>query len=269
MQSIIDIVVPVFGGADITWRCLTHLELFGMSGQRIILVDDGTVWATREGKDAAEIEEIGRYLQTKGGLFLRHDANKGPHAAWNTGWRSGRARHVAFVNNDIVIGPGCMTALMTAMLQGKHYACARELQGGDFAPARLLASTRGRGHASSVKMGDHFNACFVTHRWLLEKLSGFDESMRLAYSDTDFIERMRDLGHEPCIVEDAIAFHGVSVTRRRALGAELDLAIEDADRARFEEKWKDRLDVLARHPRVSGDDGRRAREIGWGNGERA
>lgn len=271
-MSTLDIVLPALNAAVLTDRCVTVLNAFGVSGQRIILVDDGST------AEADALGEIGARVAFAGGRFLRHETNKGPHVAWNTGWRAGDAKVVLFINNDVVVSPWALRRLLAdVLLASDIYVSARELQGP--APpaswpkeATGWATTDNSAAAGLCDPGAllvgpaHFNACFAVRRSLLEALDGFDESMFLTYSDTDFMERARDKGINFLVDKNAPVFHGVSVTRRKQIGAARDLALEEKDRAVFEAKWADRPDVLARHPGFTGDEGRKAREIFWAPG---
>lgn len=275
---IVDVVVPAFGQAALTQRCLRALWASALPdgvSARVVLVDDGTPTETgwphqREKEALAELG--GEVVVGHGGAFIIHDRNRGPHAAWNTGWQRAApaaksnvaADAVCFINNDVVVEPRCLVRLVEVLSPERPYTCAREVQ----AAAPDMRQLVGLADGARVLYPGHFNACFAVKRQLLVDLDGFDESMRLAYSDTDFLERMRDRGPRPVIVSNAVCFHGVSVTRKRALGVERDLELEDADRAAFESKWRDRPDVLARHPRVSGEMGRAARAHYWAMGER-
>ncbi len=114
------------------------------------------------------------------------------------------------------------------------------------------------------------HSCFAVDRGILARVGGFDEQFFLTYGDTDFMLRVKDeTGVEPVILKKAVAFHGVSVTRRRAFGLEGDTNRDLADRERFEAKWAGRPEVLAAHPRAARSKMIADRQVAWKDGEDA
>jgi GT2 family glycosyltransferase len=229
----LDIVVPVYNSSDLTWRCIQHLEQFGVAGQRIILVDDASNDTTGYFRT---------YLQERGHAYLKHPFNRGCHAAWNTGLASVEAPVVAFVNNDIAVMPDCLRRLLDAVNAGAEYAAANEIRGA-WSPA-LYLNYRG----SNTRRADYFNSCFMMPTQLVKDLGAFDDQFRWVYGDVDFLQRLWDRGGKTWIVENALAYHGGSMTRRREAGRDMDISKTVEDRQRFESKWAHRPDVLKRHP---------------------
>lgn len=253
----LDVVIPVLNQSDLTWRCVTHVFSFPADDMRVVLVDDGSVDDT---------PLIGEFLERRGHLYLRHEANKGPHAAWNTGWRASRGGRVCFLNNDVAVFGSTLELLDGVQAP---YVCAHEVIG-KWHPAEMAAYVDGLQYLSTNTLEPGYcHSCFAVDRGLLDRLDGFDESLKLVYGDTDFMLRAKDAGVEPQILRSAGVFHGVSVTRRRALGLERDVDQHLLDRERFEAKWAHRPDVLEAHPRQARYQMVDDRKSAWWEGEDA
>ncbi len=245
-----------------TWRCVQHIEMFGkLAEPRIILVDDGSTDST---------PSIGAFIERQGkGRYVRHPRNLGCQAAWNTGWRAGKNPLVCFMNNDVAVMPGCLGALVERAHRtlGQEIVSAAQMLG-QWDPGLVLSHAFGAINLlDDAKSGGFFGGCFVVSRALLIELGGFDERFFLTYGDTDFLERARERTVEPVSLRGAIAFHGGSVTRRRELGMDGDIARDLKDRKAFEKKWARRKDVLDRHPRTPPAEMKAAREKFWGMSE--
>lgn len=256
-MSKLDIIIPVYNSVDLTWRCVQHVLMEGVQ-RRIILVDDGSSDTT---------PKIGRFVEGRGGLYVRHDKNRGCHAAWNTGWRAADATHVMFLNNDVCVMPGCIRRMVQIGVEHDGAIVSARQLTGPWDPGLALSMADAVRGDMGVRE-DFFGGCFLVPRQHLLKLDGFDEQFYLTYGDTDFLERHRDLiGSAPLVVMNAVAFHGQSMTRRREFGKERDVALDLEDRARFERKWMLRPDVLERHPRLDKEIMEHARDAYWDQGE--
>jgi GT2 family glycosyltransferase len=253
---LIDIVIPAFDSVDLTWRCLTHVFAFPANDMRVILVDDGSSDST---------PCVGEFLRRRGHLYIRHEENKGPYAAWNTGWRAGRGGRVLFLNNDVAVFGSTLEHFED--FRGP-YACATEVIG-KWDPGEMAAYADGiqMSVAGDVSTPGYLHSCFAVDRSLLEKLDGFDEQFYLTFGDTDFMLRAKEVGVEPRVLKAAVVFHGVSVTRRRAFGLERDVNHDLFDREKFEAKWAGRPDLLVEHPRTSRQMMVEDRKVAWKDGE--
>lgn len=257
----LDIVVPVYDSHDMTWRCVSHLLLYRAKNWNIIVVNDAS-------KDPAP--EMFGYFSKLGVRVIHHEENQGCHAAWNTGWRAGRAERVCFINNDIVPAPYALHRMMMAMdLTGLPYMGAMDVSdAAAFSPHALLRIEAGRHQALEPEVGRDFNSFFVVKRDVLDDLGGFDDRMRLVFADMDFVERMKDRHAAPAVLSSAVCYHGRSVSRKRQ-GVYRDVEQVLKDQAIFREKWKDRPDVLAKHPPYTRDSALRSTTHVWNTeGER-
>jgi O-antigen biosynthesis protein len=101
-QVEISIVVPVFNQFRFTQACLAALqEHQGTERFEVILVDDCSTDATAEAVP-----------RMKGVAYLRNEANSGFIASCNRGAEKARGKYLVFLNNDTIVRPGWLTALI-------------------------------------------------------------------------------------------------------------------------------------------------------------
>ena len=101
-QVEISIIIPVFNQLRFTQACLASLqEHHGTERFEVILVDDGSTDATAEAVP-----------QMKGVVYLRNEANSGFIASCNRGAEKARGKYLVFLNNDTIVRPGWLTALI-------------------------------------------------------------------------------------------------------------------------------------------------------------
>lgn len=101
-QVEISIIIPVFNQLRFTQACLVSLqEHYGTERFEVILVDDGSTDATAEAVP-----------QMKGVVYLRNEANSGFIVSCNRGAEKARGKYLVFLNNDTIVRPGWLTALI-------------------------------------------------------------------------------------------------------------------------------------------------------------
>lgn len=258
----LDIIIPAFNNPDITSRCLSALSLFAPKGSRTILVDNGSVDAVKDLK--AQVEAMG-------GTYLRLDPNCGPYGAVNAGLDIATADKVAIVCNDIVVLPGTLQVMADLVSDQTPYIGATGIlaQEFNFYDIMLRAALQGGFNRTLLYSGVCFS-CFVAQRSLFGSESGvgrFDERFGITFGDTDWEQRYEDSGRPALLAANALVFHGHGVSRKRG-GIEADIRNDLRDYNAFVEKWKDRPDVLAKHPRESEEQKRAALNTFWQQGER-
>lgn len=202
--SELTVVIPVFGRAERLARALDSLpaELAGR-----IVVDDGTA-------DAADATRLREIAQARGATLIRRPVNGGPGAARNTGLAAVRTRFVAFVDSDVVLEPGTLTALLRHAADPGLGVVAPRVRGlGDAAGS---GTWLGRYEASSssldlgpepglVRLGGYLGwlpaACLLARTEALG--SGFAPELRFG-EDVDLVWRLVDTGwrarYDPSVI---------------------------------------------------------------------
>ena len=101
-QVEISIIIPVFNQLRFTQACLASLqEHQGTERFEVIIVDDCSTDETAEAVP-----------QMPGVVYLRNETNSGFIASCNRGAETARGKYLVFLNNDTLVRPGWLTALL-------------------------------------------------------------------------------------------------------------------------------------------------------------
>ncbi|MGI8329441.1 mycofactocin biosynthesis glycosyltransferase MftF [Actinomadura scrupuli] len=183
----VTVVVPAFGRVDELERCLAALK-----GLPVIVVDDGS-------PDPGPLRRMARAHGTR---LVRHEVNRGPAAARNTGLRLADTPFVAFVDSDCRPVEGWLDVLIPYFDDPRVAAVAPRIVPGA-GSSRLLARYEAARSALDMgfrpalvrpraKLGFVPTATLVVRAAVLRDIT-FDEEMRLG-EDVDFVWRLADRG---------------------------------------------------------------------------
>lgn len=104
-QAQLDIIIPVYGQADLLQKCLDALpEAAGGVSYQVILVDDC-------GPEQEQLTEVYRGLNGNSRL-LKNKVNGGFARSVNTGVAVGRAPFILLLNSDCILQPGAILAML-------------------------------------------------------------------------------------------------------------------------------------------------------------
>ncbi|MFB4309492.1 mycofactocin biosynthesis glycosyltransferase MftF [Actinomadura sp. GTD37] len=196
----VTVVVPAYGRAD-----ELDASLAAVKGLPVIVVDDGS----------PDPGPLRRAAAAHGARLVRHDRNRGPAAARNTGLRLVETAFAAFVDSDCRPAPGWLDVLMPHFDDPRVAAAAPRVvpRPGD---TRLLA--RYEDARSALDMGREpalvrpgGRPGFVPTATLLVRVaaldgSPFDERLRLG-EDVDLVWRLADEGWNVRYEPAAQVFH--------------------------------------------------------------
>ncbi len=215
------IVVLNWNGRQWLEGCLDALRRQEGCSFEVLLVDnastDGSVAFVRERFPECHV------------LVL--DTNLGFATGNNAGARGATAPYLVFLNNDTLVQPGWLAALLRAAEGDRHvglvtshivYMDRPEVV--DSAGDGYLRCGGGfkRGHGQSIDRaaGDRevFGACgaaFLIRRELFERLGGFDEDYFMVYEDVDLSYRARLAGSRIVLASGALVRHAGSASLGR------------------------------------------------------
>lgn len=230
-------VIPVLNGGR--WLRAAVASIAAQRDDRpfqIIAIDDGSTDGSLR---------FLRQLASEGALELLHGEGRGAAAAINAGIRAAAHPIVCQVDQDVILQPGWLSALVEALdepdvaaAQG-HYVTRRG--------AGFWARAMGRDleHRYSLIRGrfvDHVCTGNTAYRVrALHQVSLLDESLGYGY-DNDLSYRLRASGYRLAFCRDAVSVHCWREGFRGYLRHQFGLGYG-------------RLDVVARHPRrFTGDD---------------
>lgn len=229
----LDVVIPQYGGADLLWRCLTHLWCFAPPNTRIVIVDDCC--------PDPNTAKIGEFCAKSGrAIYHRHETNQGYSAACNTGLRLTKddaAPAVIFLNNDSAVMPDTLQLLLHVFNNTEHkIVCAERKQGEDgvgLDPSNYIRAEP----IERINLRQDFTfICTLLDRKMVDDLGGLWAACRQHFSDTDFALRATAAGHSSVLVAEAEVYHGAGMSAKRG-GAKAMCEQYIKDRAAFYGRW--------------------------------
>ena len=257
-SPVVSVVIPAYNNWHLTRRALASLAVQrDVEPFEVILVDDGSNDETRFAEAAIP-----------GLRVVQMERNGGFTRAANRGAQESRGSHILFLNNDTLVLPRAMTALLDA---------ARDTSVGA-AGARLVYPTGWLQEAGGVVQRDgtcsHLGwgrtpddpryaarrdtdycsaAALMVRRSLISAVGGFD--LRFApgyYEDVDLCFAVRAAGMRVVVEPAATVVHWEGMTHgtqwRRGTHNAHTKSLQTRNRARFVAKWRSELDGRAAPP---------------------
>jgi len=183
--GLITVVVPAHGRP----RQLDLLLSSVPSGVPVVVVDDCS-------QDPASVAAV---VARHGAALVRHDVNRGPAAARNTGLRLVRTPFVAFVDSDVVLEPDTLSILLRHFHDGQVALTAPRILGRHPTGAESWV-TRYENARASLDLGSYpalvmprAPVAWVPSACLVGRVDalggGFDEDLQVA-EDVDLVWRL-------------------------------------------------------------------------------
>lgn len=243
----ISIVIPVYGQHATTFACLQSIAQHPpRRAFEIVIMDDASPEPANEALSVV-----------KGVRILRGDENLGFIGNVNAGAAAARAPWLIILNNDTVVRPGALDALVDTFEQHDNVglvgakllnADGTVQEAGGILWRDGSAWNWGRGkdrddpRFNFVRDADYCSgAALAVRRELFENMGGFDTYYAPAYyEDTDFAFRVRARGLRVLYQPASEIFHleGVSHGRDENSGIK---AYQVANAKKFFERWNDTL----------------------------
>jgi GT2 family glycosyltransferase len=241
----VNVIVPVLDNLVPTRLALesvlanTHEPAYS-----VIVVDNGSSDPTRE------------YLEVLAARnphvrVVRHDRKQGFATAVNRGLAAARADRVVLLNNDTIVPPGWLVALIRhledpeiGVVGPTTNRCGGSAQirtsYATYGEMIEFARRRQRGLAgrdpADIEVAEMFCAAF--RRELLEELGPLDERFEIGmFEDDDYMRRVRDAGYRVVCAEDVLVHHFGEASLGELAADGRYGQIFHANRRRFEEKW--------------------------------
>lgn len=216
MSEKVSIILPTYKTADLTIRCAEHIKTETMTPFEIIWIDDGS-------PDEAFSKMLGFFRKAE--LPFRHhrfNQNKGFAAAVNQGLRMATTRHVAILNNDVVVTHGWLGKLVAALDSSEKLGLVGAVTDNISSINRFDLIAKMKSYLIKDEPEKFFNAlmpqtmtvgsnvsyfCVAIKRELVSKIGLLDERFYNGGEDDDYNDRIRDAGYETAVCLNCFVYH--------------------------------------------------------------
>lgn len=240
----VSIIIPYHNCRALTEACLASiLEHSSGVTWELILVDD----ASTEPPDLSMLTDRIRVQ------VLRNESRKSYSQNNNQAARVARGRYLCLLNNDTLVTPGWLSALVHVMDRNSDIGvlgnCHLYPESGKIQHAGMGFDERGfplhlnpglmPGTPSAGRERDFqcvTFACVMITQKVFEDMNGLDEAYRNGFEDVDFCLRARAAGHRVVYTPASTIYHYGQSTPGRTV-------TDDANWALFESRWKGKVHI--------------------------
>jgi GT2 family glycosyltransferase/glycosyltransferase involved in cell wall biosynthesis len=243
----VSIIIPVFNQFQFTHACLASLKTVEERSRfEVIVVDD------------CSTDETGELVpRMEGVIYLRNETNSGFIASCNRGAAQARGKYLFFLNNDTIVKPDWLTALLDTFgkdpragivgsklvypdgrLQEAGGIIWRDASGWNYGKF----DDPGKPEYNYLREVDYCSAAaLMIPKSLFQKLGGFDERYAPAYyEDTDLSFKTRKDGYKVLYqpLSEIIHYEGVTGGTDLSTGTKKH---QDINRLTFAKTWATEL----------------------------
>jgi GT2 family glycosyltransferase/glycosyltransferase involved in cell wall biosynthesis len=246
-EADVSIIIPVFNQLEYTHACLASLQAVGEQPRfEVIVVDDCSTDGTPE-----------VITQIPGVVYQRNDSNSGFIASCNTGAKMARGKYLVFLNNDTLVKPGWLTALLDTFKEERRagivgskllYPDGRLQEAGGIIWQDASGwnygkfDDPGKPEYNYLRDVDYCSAAaLMVPKALFESVGGFDSRYAPGYyEDTDLAFKVRQAGYRVLYqpLSEVIHHEGATGGTDISTGAKKH---QEVNRSTFAEVWSDEL----------------------------
>ncbi len=178
-RPLVSVIVPSYNKPQYLPECLRSIQAQSFTDWECIVVDDGS---PRGEEIRAAVEAMGdsRFR------LIKHEVNRGPGAARNTGIRYARAERLLWVDEDDEITARCLERLLTIQSEsGAEVVIGRYVDIGSGCVSKIIETPT----LERVLAGPPLLGCgFLVSKGAIERIGLFDESniLRAGREDTEW-----------------------------------------------------------------------------------
>ncbi len=236
----LSVLVPAFGNADLTLRCLRSVLAHTPAGTEVLVIDDASPDDT--------FERLSLFAQNHPISLHRNNNNLGFPRTVNRAAALSKGELLLVLNSDVVVTRGWVHGMFAALEAEADAGLVGPLGSdtGDVASFAanyqsvgelelVVASLAGRG-VRRVKKLSLF--CALLDRKVFESVGGLDERYdRGLFDDDDLCMALRKRGYSILLCENTFVHHNAGSSFRKLSALEY-VARFEVNRFRFERKWQ-------------------------------
>jgi len=198
-KTSVSVVIPAHNSQKTIERCLTAVMEASPRNKEIIVVDDASTDNT--------YEIVSRFPVK----LLKLNKNSGPAVARNYGFKQSTRDIVVFLDSDVIIMKGTLTALIEVLEEkcaGATGGLPRPLNS-NFVSDSFMVRIFGKSPIAETvvrEIGSVGGGLVAYPRRVLEELGGHDENLRIG-EDLDLTIRLNKAGYKQFLVPSASAYH--------------------------------------------------------------
>ena len=185
-QADVSVLTPYYNTEDFFIETLVALQLQTLQNWEWIIVDDGST-------DQASVERLANAVANDDRIRVIRQANAGPGAARNTGYKHATGRYVCLLDSDDMFEPAYLEKCVWFLDSNPEFAFCNAYSV-IFGDQNLLLNwgfERGKIHLDR-NIGPPIS---VIRHAAYADCGGFDETIRFGHEDWDFWLRMAKAGH--------------------------------------------------------------------------
>lgn len=221
----VSLVIPVYNQLIHTMQCLESILRLPDNGDELIVVDNASTDGTPD------------YLKGTGVTVISNGTNLGCAKAWNQGIQASHGEVVGILNNDIVVTPGWLPALLRFMERAGHGIVSPAMREGplDYELDRYAAEFTAT--CKDATRPGFLGPCIMVRRYVFDQIGLFDEGFSYGgCEDVDFLWRARKAKITAGVTGSAFIHHFGMVTQN-AVKRHVSKTYPAQNLERFRRKW--------------------------------
>lgn len=215
-KNMVSIIVPIRFRADLTRVCLDSILAY---------TNDFEVIAVQEGEDEDVFEAIHESFRNSPlevtCRYVQNKIPKGYAGALNAGLAVAKGDYFCFMNNDTVVTPGWMEAMLDVFKNDKEV--------GLVSPTFWGTGDRQSVDWNTTEVVDNvldptsiIGVCYLVSSECMDKVGVWDESFGHGGEDFDLTIRVQNAGYKLAIARKSFIYHYGGASTRIVIGNDLD-----------------------------------------------